>query len=608
MLTPVQADHELHPHRLPGGLRKAHDLLRRGTSWLLSLGLRSNRRRAHSNEPSYSDTLVGLLPAVRDRPQRGMRHGSYHEHRPFALASNFDGYQLSRRRRAALPQLAGLAFAYEVLLPCAAPMVIAATLRLAARVMLIPLGWVASGFAFLDSGCAQLALGPPWLSWLFGSMSALQLPSALSYFFSASCLVFVVGVLTVLSFFGNVTTLISMLSTLRETGVRRRVCARLLADPEAELEELIEDGETSYSIEDLRIDGVRLLLDVRSMLFYAHGLLAVHGLCGELWDELDSRLGASGLRARCDLSSIPILRLGWLLLHALSYPLQWLSGLSLEPLWSLNVNPFYWLWGIPLPAAAVCFNALVAHIEPIAGTWCAHWTASHLRPTWELLEHGFEAVRLYAYMLVVLPLAVCLLAGCLLPSLLVAWLRSDEAYALVPGTVHLCDMAHRLAMALDLGLIAYALACFRTSRRNALSAALMALVALLGPALAVEHVPTFGTWHRALLLATIPPFSALLATLAPLVRGGGKAPPAYHTTADAADAADAPAALAAHAGGPSGAAAAAADADPYAEWNPDAGPRLRFEYGGVGESEEEENGDGVADESGYDSHGSGWSA
>ena len=209
----------------------------------------------------------------------------------------------------------------------------------------------------------------------------------------------------------------------------------------------------------------------------------------------------------------------------------------------------------------MCFNALVASSpSPAPGVPTG-------RPrtcgTWELLEHGFEAVRLYAYMLVVLPLAVCLLAGCLLPSLLVAWLRSDEAYALVPGTVHLCDMAHRLAMALDLGLIAYALACFRTSRRNALSAALMALVALLGPALAVEHVPTFGTWHRALLLATIPPFSALLATLAPLVRGGGKAP--GHPTADAADAADAPAALAAHAE-PLGAAAAAADADPY-EWN-----------------------------------------
>ena len=42
--------------------------------------------------------------------------------------------------------------------------------------------------------------------------------------------------------------------------------------------------------------------------------------------------------------------------------LQNLIGLHSANL-HLNVNPLYWLWGMRVPAAAVCFNALVAHIE-----------------------------------------------------------------------------------------------------------------------------------------------------------------------------------------------------------------------------------------------------
>ena len=51
---------------------------------------------------------------------------------------------------------------------------------------------------------------------------------------------------------------------------------------------------------------------------------------------------------------------------------------------------------------------------------------------------------------------------------------------------------------------------------RAFSTASAAFVALLGPVLALEACPSFVTTHRAVLLATLPPFCALLVTLAPI--------------------------------------------------------------------------------------------
>ena len=108
-------------------------------------------------------------------------------------------------------------------------------------------------------------------------------------------LLVVLGVSTVLSFIGNVTILISLLSTLRETGVRRRVYHRMEADPEAELEEIVEDGELIYPIEELRLDVVRVLLDGRTLLFYAAAYLHMASFSEALWGAFAECLGGVGL-------------------------------------------------------------------------------------------------------------------------------------------------------------------------------------------------------------------------------------------------------------------------------------------------------------------------
>ena len=151
------------------------------------------------------------------------------------------------------------------------------------------------------------------------------------------------GALTALCFLCNVAAIISLLSTLRECGVRRRVAARLAADPEAELDELHDDAELHYSVEDLRLDFVRILLDARTMLLYAHLLMAAEGFSASLWSDLGSHLGGSQVFAR-------------------------VFALGLLP------NIFCWVHGMRLPTAMVCLNALMAHLEPVTLAWCSQWT------------------------------------------------------------------------------------------------------------------------------------------------------------------------------------------------------------------------------------------
>ena len=100
-------------------------------------------------------------------------------------------------------------------------------------------------------------------------------------------------------------------------------------------------GELNYSIEELRLDAVRVLLDARTLLLHVHMFLAVDGFCSNLWDDLDASLGASGVH------------------NSPSYP---------------NTNPFSYLWGTHLPAAFVCLTAIVAHLDPVLSNWHSNWT------------------------------------------------------------------------------------------------------------------------------------------------------------------------------------------------------------------------------------------
>lgn len=333
------------------------------------------------------------------------------------------------------------------------------------------------------------------------------LPSLGAYVAGVLSVLLLVCVLSMLCFLCNVAAMISMLSTLRECGLRRRVAARLAADPEAELDELHDDGELQYSIEDLRLDFVRLALDARTMLFYAHTLIAAERFSAHLWTELDIHLGPTGV---------------------------------FERTWALGVlpNAFHWLHGMRLPVAAVCLNALVAHLEPVTLSWCSQWTTRFFKPTSELLSHGFELVRLYTYLLVVLPSMSLLLFHSILPTLVTAWLASDAPAELVPTKQTLLDLVLRACMALDAAAIVYALASFQLPRHRALKCAFATAAALLPLVLALESLPSFGTAHRAAIYATVPPFAALLGTLAPVIRPRAPTPPST-APADVAPPADA---------------------------------------------------------------------
>jgi hypothetical protein len=211
----------------------------------------SDSRLSPSHAGTEPNGNVLVVPAVQDpnpRATRGPDARPYHDHRPFAFANNFSGYKIPRRCRAALPAVAAFAFACEVFFPCVAPLLLSQTLHLVTGCILCPFGWIAELLVRVASVCTVDD------SWTGVVLSFTCLPRFLAYVVAAVGVVLVLGVAATISFMGNVTTLISLLSTLRETGVRRRVTARLVMDPEAELEELLDDQEMSYSIEDLKLD------------------------------------------------------------------------------------------------------------------------------------------------------------------------------------------------------------------------------------------------------------------------------------------------------------------------------------------------------------------
>ena len=545
----------LPPH--PPGSSFPMRLVHHATSMLL-LGHRARRPGTRQPTQEHADARVRLHASVRDHAAVRNVDRPYHDHRPFAYRSNFSGYILSRRCRAALPALAAGAFALEVLLPSLTPYLIFAFLRAFKLVLLVPL----SGATALLVRLAELAepwrpadpyadaapLPTPLSSTIYALAHYLWLPSLGAFVMGAVSAIALLAFLGGLCFLANVAATISLLSTLRECGVRRRVSARLHADPEAELEELHDDGELGYSVEDLRLDVVRVLLDARTLLFYMHVVLEAERFSSELWADLDTHLGASGV-----------------------FDKVWLVGTI--------PNVLGYLHGMRLPTTAVCLNALIAHLEPVTLSWCQQWTVCarvapdnlrepamppsfahasaarpptrerhppahspratfgslawraqgrHFRPTVELLSHGFELLRLYTYLLLVLPVTSLMCIHSLLPALAAEWAASGAPLAYVPTRDTLLQIALRALMAIDGASIVYALASFRVPKPRAARLAASSFALLLPFVLATKTFPSFGTAHRAVLCAAIPPFAALMAMLAPFMhpRVGAPKPPA----------------------------------------------------------------------------------
>ena len=140
--------------------------------------------------------------------------------------------------------------------------------------------------------------------------------------------VFILFVLSAIAFFCTVFTGFLLVQTVRECGVRRRVSARLAADPEAELDELHDDGETQYQHDDLRIDLTRLLFDGRSVLLFIYTIFLAEEYTHQLWATLDDAFGRS---------------------HVFEQRFAF---------W-LIPNLLYYLRGLRLPVTAVCLSSMV---------------------------------------------------------------------------------------------------------------------------------------------------------------------------------------------------------------------------------------------------------
>ena len=86
----------------------------------------------------------------------------------------------------------------------------------------------------------------------------------------------------------------------------------------------------------------------------------------------------------------------------------------------------------PLDCMQVCLTGFGAHVGQLLAHWIplwTVWTGRLLLPTEELLSHGFELVRLYSYLFLLLVLLLVGLRSCL-PSFIRVWLE-DPADGLV---------------------------------------------------------------------------------------------------------------------------------------------------------------------------------
>ena len=199
-----------------------------------------------------------------------------------------------------------------------------------------------------------------------------------------------------------------------------------------------------------------------------------------------------------------------------------------------DVNPFSWVWGMHLPAAVVCLNALVAHLEPVASAWCSEWTGRYLTPSGELLSRGFELLRLYGYVALLCPAAFVALLACLMPQWLAAWAASGAPRAYIPTAEQGLTALLHLTMLVDAGAIVFALASFRMPRGKAKLCAVAAATAGLAALAATDTLHAARHAHRAALLAVVPPFTVLVLTLTPVLWPAAPAPRAAAAAAAAA--------------------------------------------------------------------------
>ena len=449
---------------------------------------------------------IRVHPSIRDHRHNERNNPNDHQFspRPIAWRSNSHGYYLTRRCRAALPTISSLMFAFEVLLPAFAPLLTFGLLNVLKHAIIFPFrigtyafirlaevtepfkpevpdmaseGWYSLPYAICATVCNQI-----WL------------PSIFMYLAAAASTVFILFVLSAIAFFCTVFTGFLLVQTVRECGVRRRVSARLAADPEAELDELHDDGETQYQHDDLRIDLTRLLFDGRSVLLFIYTIFLAEEYTHQLWATLDGAFGRS---------------------HVFEQRFAF---------W-LIPNLLYYLRGLRLPVTAVCLSSMVID-EPMVGRWAEIWTKRIFLPTGELLSHGFELIRLYTYLLLLCPSILLYLLHSLLPAVASTWLASGAPLAYIPTKSLLIDLAVRGSMALDGACILYALTSFLLPRSTARNYALLAFFTTLPAVLMTSACPSFANAHRATLYATLPPFAALLATLAPFLRPKPTAAPA----------------------------------------------------------------------------------
>jgi len=506
MLPPIPA---LTRHRLPGRLLAS-------TISLLMMG----RPMAEIPAEEHASERVRVVPAIHDYPQR-------HDYRPFAISSNVAGYMITRRCLAALPTVTSLAFAWECFLPALAPLFLVALMAILSTVLLAHLAIGASALHWLIEACEASGDGILWL------LHVSAIPQAALYLYVAAATLGCFALLIGTAFMGNILSIISLLSVTRECGLRRHVSARLAVDPDVRVSELRLDGDLTYSIECLRIDSVRMLLDVRAALFHIQTYLLLNDFSAELWRSLHANLGGSDV-----------------------FTTYW------------SINPLAWIYDTRLLSGVVCATAVMAHLEPLISSWCTNWTGRYLLPTNELLTHGFEAVRLYVHLLIVFPIAVSGFVRSILPGWLRGWLSSEAARELVPSAEELTHYGHILALLANVMMILYALSCFHPKRKVTFAVAAATacafgiplastiraeLAAVAGeatvetaveataeateeaagaPSVALSSVASpvtthavLGAAHRALMMAALPAFAALTLTILPCAWPAADAPP-----------------------------------------------------------------------------------
>ena len=119
-------------------------------------------------------------------------------------------------------------------------------------------------------------------------------------------------------------------------------------------------------------------------------------------------------------------------------------------------------------------------------------------PSAELLTHGFELLRLYSYMLLVLPSISLALVWSVLPAAVRAWFTSEAAYALLPTHDETGEIVHRLGVIFNIGALVGLFASFglpwrRAMLTGAVTCLVLAPTALLRTEMGADYVAVKAT-------------------------------------------------------------------------------------------------------------------